>query len=176
MAETPFACECLDFSFYWILLFFVHCCGVKFDVVLVTKLDDGCGVLSGACVHAKLVDPVAMSIVEVDDVTEGFDECCGGFVFGHNPMAIAGADVFEDEPACKTSYGYGGDLALVIDGDNLTGVVGFDARSVGFVELVSFSKFARGAWSFTHDAADERWCEFLVNAMPSEFLNASSHH
>ena len=80
-----------------------------------------------ASLHAKLVDAVTMSVVEVDNVTEGFDECFGGLVFGHDPVAITGADVLEDEPTGKTSHRYGGDFALIVNGDDLAGVVGFDA-------------------------------------------------
>ena len=167
--------ECLDFSFNGVLLFFVHCSGVKFDVVLITELGDGDRVLGGACIHSKLVHTVTVSVVEIDDVTQGFDKCFGGLVFGHDPVAVAGADVLEDEPAGETSDRYGGDFSLIVDGDDLAGVLRFNSRSVGFVELVSFSKFTRGARSFTHDVANETWCEFLVDSLPCEVFDTLRH-
>ena len=101
--------------------------------MFVAELDDSCGVLGGACVHAKLVDAMAVHVVEVDDVAEGFDKGCSRLIFGQDAVAVAGADVFENEPASETSDGYRGDLALVVDGEDLPGIVRFNTGSVGLV-------------------------------------------
>jgi hypothetical protein len=44
---------------------------------------------------------MAMGVVEVDDMADGVDESVAGFVFGHNSVAKACAEIFEDEPAHK---------------------------------------------------------------------------
>ena len=46
---------------------------------------------------------MAMGVVEIDNVADGFDESVAGFVFGHNSVTKAGAEVFEYEPACEAS-------------------------------------------------------------------------
>ena len=46
---------------------------------------------------------MAVGVVKVDDMADGFDESVSGFIFGHNSMAKTGAEIFEDEPAGKTS-------------------------------------------------------------------------
>ncbi len=46
---------------------------------------------------------MAVRVVKIDDVTYGFDESVAGFVFGHNSVTKAGAEVFKYEPACEAS-------------------------------------------------------------------------
>ena len=46
---------------------------------------------------------MAVGVVKIDHVTDGFDNGVAGFVFGHNSVTKISAEVFEDEPACEAS-------------------------------------------------------------------------
>ena len=46
---------------------------------------------------------MAMGVVEVDDMADGFDESVAGFVFGHNSVAKTCAEIFKNKPAGKAS-------------------------------------------------------------------------
>jgi hypothetical protein len=46
---------------------------------------------------------MAVRVVKVDDVADGFDESVAGFVFCHDSMAIAGVEIFKNEPARKAT-------------------------------------------------------------------------
>ena len=52
----------------------VGCGGIDFDVVLFEKCDYVGGIFGGASVHAYFVNSMAVGVVKVDNVTDGFDE------------------------------------------------------------------------------------------------------
>ena len=91
------------FSFDWILLLLVGCGGVDFDIVLFEKCDYVGGIFGGASVHAYFVNSMAVGVVKIDDMADGFDESVSGFILGHNSVAKTGAEIFENKPAGKTS-------------------------------------------------------------------------
>ena len=93
----------MDFAFDWVLLLLVGCGGIDVDVVLFEKSDYVGGVFCRASVHAYFVDSMTVRVVKVDDMADGFDEGFSGFVFGHNSVAKASAEVFENEPASEAS-------------------------------------------------------------------------
>ena len=64
----------MDFALDWVLLLFIGCGGVDFDVILLEKCDYVGGIFSGASVHAYFVYSVAVRVVKVDDVADGFNE------------------------------------------------------------------------------------------------------
>ena len=93
----------MDFAFNWVLLLFVGGGGIDFDVVFFEKCDYIGGVFGGAGIHAYFVDAVAVGVVKIDNVTDGFDESVARFVFCHNSVTKAGAQIFENKPAGEAS-------------------------------------------------------------------------
>ena len=57
-----------------LLLLLGGCGRVDFDIVLFEKCDDIGGIFGGASVHAYFVNSMAMGVVEIDNVADGFDE------------------------------------------------------------------------------------------------------
>jgi len=60
---------------------------------------------------------MAVGVVEVDDVTDGFLERLLGLVFHHDRVAKSAVEALKDVPAVVASDGFS-DLALVVTGED----------------------------------------------------------
>ena len=106
------------------------------------------GILGGSSVEANLLDHVAMKIVEVNDMSEGFIEGGTRLLSDHDGMSISTHEALEEIEATEATNRDGTDHTLVVDRDNLTRELRVDARARFAWKLVGLGQLTGSAGCF----------------------------
>jgi hypothetical protein len=138
--------ESLNFALNWILVLVSWGGWAQGNAMKRAQAVTGCrGVLGGACVAAKVANPMAMLFVECDNMFCGLKECGRRFVFDEDGMTIAAEEVFEEEKARMSSNGGGIDKTLIIDTDGFGGKEAVNSRAKSSWISIAFCHGTGGA-------------------------------
>jgi hypothetical protein len=87
--------RCLDLTLHWILILTLGSSRIDSNTIYLQEVYSLGGVLGGSSIKANLLDHMAMKIIEVDDMCEGFIEGCTRLFSDHDGMTITTHEALE---------------------------------------------------------------------------------
>ena len=118
---------------------------------------------------------MAVGVVEVDYMADGFLERLLGLVFHHDRVAKAAVEALEDVPAVVATNGFS-DLALVVAGQDFTSSRRLDSASFFPSQLVVLRESACSTRVPLQHVADSPGINVCVYTGPSGVLLDVLHH
>ena len=109
---------------------------------------------------------MAVGVVEVDNVTDGFLERLLGLVLHHDRVTKSALEALEDVPAVVAANGFS-DLALVVTGEDFASSHRLAAASFLSCQLVVFCQSTSGALMSSHHVVDITGRDPREYAVPS---------
>jgi hypothetical protein len=127
---------------------------VNSDAIDLQEVNSLGGVLSRSSVKTNLLDHVAMKIVEINDMSEGFIEGGTRLLGDHDGMTISTHEALEEIEAGEATNRDGADHTLVVHRDDLARELRMDARARFAWKLVRLGELTSSASSLAKSSID----------------------
>ena len=125
----PLLARCLHLTLHRVLILTLGSSRINSDAIDLQEVNSLSGVLGRSSVKANLLDHVAMKIVEVNDMSEGFIEGGTRLFSDHDGMSISTHEALEEIETGEATNRDGADHTLVVHRDDLTRELRMDARA-----------------------------------------------